>query len=108
MEVRGRAIKLRTYLCNFEIFRLTTSYDIMEARTPCISTMHDLYLKSKPGTRSLSELVDIFYEMFSRKSHAGAIMEWEFSWVGKAIEDFKKNGITPPPDKLPQIDATIC
>jgi hypothetical protein len=80
----------------------------MEARTPCISTMHDLYLKSKPGTRSLSELVDVFYEMFSRKPHAGAIMECEFTWVGKAIEDFKENGIAPPPDKLPQIDATIC
>jgi hypothetical protein len=77
----------------------------MEGR---INRIHELYLQSRPETRSLSELVDLFYEMFSRKHGNSAIMEWEFSWVGKAIEACKVNGIVPPPDKLAQIDATIC
>ena len=77
----------------------------MEGR---INAVHDLYMQSRPGTRSLSELVDVFYEMLSRKHDDSAIMGWEFSWVGKAVEDFKEKGIVPPPDKLPQIDATIC
>jgi hypothetical protein len=79
----------------------------MTHNTEWRKTVHELYEQSKPGSRTPSELVDLFYKMLNRKGPT-TIMGCEFSWVGRAVEEMKEKGTTPPPDKLAQIDATLC